>query len=115
MQPYFFPYIGYFQLIHAVDRFFLYDNLDYSTGGWMSRNRILVVGGEPTFLSVPINDAKSPGLSATPSWSRVFAGDVICSARSSATTRRVPYFREARLELSAMASRSRLQAQSGLS
>ena len=56
MQPYFFPYIGYFQLIEAVDRFFLYDNLDYSKGGWISRNRILVVDREPTFLTIPILD-----------------------------------------------------------
>ena len=27
MQPYFFPYIGYFQLIHSVDTFVLYDNI----------------------------------------------------------------------------------------
>lgn len=54
MQPYFFPYIGYFQLIHAVDRFFLYDHLDYSRGGWVSRNRILETGRGPSWISVPI-------------------------------------------------------------
>lgn len=41
MQPYFFPYIGYFQLIHAVDAFVVYDDVNYIKGGWINRNRIL--------------------------------------------------------------------------
>lgn len=41
MQPYFFPYIGYFQLISAVDRFVLYDDVNYIKGGWINRNLIL--------------------------------------------------------------------------
>ncbi|MCK9544908.1 MAG: WbqC family protein [Novosphingobium sp.] len=40
MQPYFFPYIGYFQLINAVDVFILYDDVTYIKGGWIARNRI---------------------------------------------------------------------------
>ena len=40
MQPYFFPYLGYFQLIAAADRFLLYDNLNYMRQGWVHRNRI---------------------------------------------------------------------------
>lgn len=59
MQPYFFPYIGYFQLIHAVDRFFLYDNLDFSSGSWMNHNRILVVGRLPTSFSAPVRQRKA--------------------------------------------------------
>ncbi len=46
MQPYFFPYIGYWQLIHAVDRFVIYDDVNYIKGGWINRNRILI-NGEP--------------------------------------------------------------------
>ena len=42
MQPYFFPYIGYFQLINAVDKFVVYDNLKFTKKGWIHRNRILV-------------------------------------------------------------------------
>jgi hypothetical protein len=38
MQPYLFPYLGYFQLIHAVDRFVLLDDAAYSKGGWINRN-----------------------------------------------------------------------------
>ena len=41
MQPYFFPYIGYFQLIHAVDKFVIYDDVTYIKQGWINRNRIL--------------------------------------------------------------------------
>lgn len=42
MQPYFFPYIGYFQLMNAVDEFVVYDNIEYTKKGWINRNRILV-------------------------------------------------------------------------
>jgi hypothetical protein len=41
MQPYFLPYIGYFQLIGAVDLFIVYDNIKYTKKGWINRNRIL--------------------------------------------------------------------------
>jgi len=42
MQPYFFPYIGYFQLINAVDKFVIYDNVNFIKKGWINRNRILL-------------------------------------------------------------------------
>lgn len=42
MQPYFFPYIGYFQLISVVDTFVFYDDVQYIKGGWINRNRILI-------------------------------------------------------------------------
>lgn len=50
MQPYFFPYIGYFQGISAVDKYILYENLDYIKEGWMHRNRILIKNGAPTYI-----------------------------------------------------------------
>ena len=40
MQPYFLPYIGYFQLINSVDKFVLYDDIKYTKKGWINRNRI---------------------------------------------------------------------------
>lgn len=46
MQPYLFPYLGYFQLIHAVDEFVLYDDVSYIKGGWINRNFILGPGGK---------------------------------------------------------------------
>jgi hypothetical protein len=42
MQPYLFPYIGYFQLINAVDIFVVYDDVQYIKGGWINRNRVLI-------------------------------------------------------------------------
>src|SRR5215470_13770625 len=41
MQPYFLPYIGYWQLLAAVDRFVVYDNVKYTKKGWINRNRFL--------------------------------------------------------------------------
>jgi len=46
MQPYFLPYIGYFQLINAVDKYMIYDNIQYTKKGWINRNRVLVSGKE---------------------------------------------------------------------
>jgi hypothetical protein len=53
MQPYFMPYIGYFQLIAAVDIFVLYDNIKYTKKGWINRNRMLLSGKEMLF-SLPL-------------------------------------------------------------
>ena len=49
MQPYFLPYIGYFQLINAVDEFVVYDNIQFTKKGWINRNRILVHGRDAYF------------------------------------------------------------------
>lgn len=49
MQPYLFPYIGYFQLIHAVDCFVLFDDVNYIVRGWVNRNRILAGEGDLLF------------------------------------------------------------------
>ena len=38
MQPYFFPYLGYWQLINAVDRFVAYDGDKFINGGWIKKN-----------------------------------------------------------------------------
>jgi hypothetical protein len=53
MQPYFFPYIGYYQLLSAVDEFIVYDNIEFSKKGWVNRNRILVNGAD-VFVSIPL-------------------------------------------------------------
>lgn len=49
MQPYFLPYIGYFQLIRAVDVFVVYDNIQYTKKGWINRNRFLLDGSDAVF------------------------------------------------------------------
>lgn len=53
MQPYFMPYIGYFQLIAAVDVFIVYDNIKYTKKGWINRNRMLANGADAIF-SLPL-------------------------------------------------------------
>lgn len=59
MQPYFFPYIGYFQLIAAVDQFIVYDNIKYTKKGWINRNRMLQ-NGKDVMFSLPLkNDSDS--------------------------------------------------------
>jgi hypothetical protein len=42
MQPYLFPYIGYFQLINLVDKFVIYDDVNYINKGWINRNNIII-------------------------------------------------------------------------
>jgi hypothetical protein len=58
MQPYVFPYIGYFQLLHAVDRFVIYDDVSFIKQGWINRNRILI-GGQASYFTVPLANASS--------------------------------------------------------
>jgi hypothetical protein len=53
MQPYFMPYIGYFQLINSVDKFIIYDNIQYTKKGWINRNRILV-NGKDQLITLPL-------------------------------------------------------------
>ena len=53
MQPYFMPYIGYFQLIAAVDLFIVYDNIKYTKKGWINRNRMLQ-NGKDVMFSLPL-------------------------------------------------------------
>lgn len=75
-QPYFFPYLGFYQLVSAVDRFIIYDNLNYIQYGWINRNRFLVVRGEPTYFNA-VTENSSPNrkiceikLSAKSNWRR---------------------------------------------
>ena len=53
MQPYFLPYVGYFQLINAADLFIVYDNIKYTKKGWINRNRFLLNGKDAVF-SIPL-------------------------------------------------------------
>jgi WbqC-like protein family len=54
MQPYFFPYLGYFDLIHACDRFLLFDTAQYIRHGWVNRNRILHPTHGWKYMIVPL-------------------------------------------------------------
>ena len=56
MQPYFLPYIGYWQLIHAVDKFVILDDVQYITKGWVNRNKI-IVNGKENWITIPLKNA----------------------------------------------------------
>ena len=56
MQPYLLPYIGYFQLINAVDTFVIYDDVTYIKKGWINRNNILI-NGKANMFTFPIINA----------------------------------------------------------
>jgi hypothetical protein len=71
-QPYLFPYLGYFQLIHAVDTFVFLDDVAFRKQGWINRNRILI-DGSPRFFSVPLSRASSfKPINQTPIDQRLF-------------------------------------------
>jgi hypothetical protein len=54
MQPYFLPYIGYWQLINAVDKYVIYDDVNYIKGGWINRNNILLNKQKFLFTLIPL-------------------------------------------------------------
>lgn len=56
MQPYFFPYIGYFQMIKSVETFVFYDDVNYINRGWINRNKILFNGKE-LLITLPLKEA----------------------------------------------------------
>lgn len=56
VQPYLFPYIGYFQLINAVDKFIFYNDVNFIKKGWINRNQILI-NGQANLFSVPLKKA----------------------------------------------------------
>lgn len=93
MQPYFFPYIGYFHLIDSVDLFIVYDNIKYTKKGWINRNRVLMNGKDVT-LSLPLR-SDSDGLDIR---ERELALDFNCEKlvnRLIGAYGRAPYFQEA--------------------
>ncbi|HAF96499.1 MAG: hypothetical protein A2X34_01295 [Elusimicrobia bacterium GWC2_51_8] len=92
MQPYFFPYIGYFQLISSVDLFVLYDNIKYAKKGWINRNRMLQNGKDMIF-SLPLKrDSDSLDVRG-----RELATDFDCTkflSQIRGAYLRAPYFKE---------------------
>jgi hypothetical protein len=57
MQPYFFPYLGYFQLIAQSDVFVFRDDVQYIKAGWINRNRILDASGREAWITLPVTAA----------------------------------------------------------
>ncbi|SEJ29088.1 WbqC-like protein family protein [Myroides marinus] len=58
MQPYFLPYIGYIQLINAVDKFVIYDDVNYIKGGWINRNNLLL-NNQKFLFTVPLEGSSA--------------------------------------------------------
>jgi hypothetical protein len=58
MQPYFLPYIGYWQLMNAVDKYVIYDDVNFIKGGWVNRNNLLM-NGKPCLFSIPLSGGSS--------------------------------------------------------
>ncbi|WP_292521851.1 WbqC family protein [Methanoculleus sp.] len=95
MQPYLFPYLGYFQLIKAVDTFVVFDDVQYIKRGWINRNQIqlnrnpylFTFGVKKDTMTRPINQ-------------RFYAEDTYYAARDdflktlSRSYRKAPYFKE---------------------
>ena len=93
MQPYFLPYIGYFQLMSVVDKFVLLDDVNFINRGWINRNRI-AVNGEPYWMTLPLIKASQNRLINEieifddAAWKRKILRTVELSYR------RAPYFTE---------------------
>ena len=98
MQPYFFPYIGYFQLIAAVDLFVVYDNIKYTKKGWINRNRMLQNGKDAVF-SLPAQEAtRTSSMCASESWRAGFRPRQLLN-QIEAAYRRAPVLRARRSPL----------------
>lgn len=65
MQPYFFPYLGYFQLIASVERGVVFDTVQYTRKSWMNRNRILDGKGGWQYINVPVSTTLGTSIQAT--------------------------------------------------
>ena len=92
MQPYLFPYIGYFSLIRNTDHFVFFDTPQYIRKGWINRNRIMKIGGGDIYFTVPvekshknvaINEVK---ISYSEAWERKLMGQF------SLYKKRAPYY-----------------------
>ena len=59
MQPYFFPYIGYFQLINLVDKWVVLDNVQHIRRGWINRNRVLSPNLDKGWRYINVNLVKN--------------------------------------------------------
>mgnify|MGYP001772597233 CR=1 FL=1 len=58
MQPYFFPYIGYWQLIYAADTFIIFDVVQFIWKGWINRNRVLKENGGWKYITIPVKHSR---------------------------------------------------------
>ena len=93
MQPYFLPYIGYWQLLAAVDTYVVYDDVNFIKGGWINRNRVLVQG-VPRYINVqmtgssPFKLIKDVGVNPSEVWRKKLLSTIRMSYA------KAPYFTE---------------------
>lgn len=94
MQPYFLPYIGYWQLMHHVDIFVVYDDIEYTKKGWINRNRFLV-NGQPETFTLPLKkDSDFLSVSERRLSEGFSVEKVKVMRRMEAAYRNAPYFQE---------------------
>lgn len=93
MQPYVFPYIGYFQLIEATDTIVFYDDVNYIKRGWINRNRILM-NGDAFLFTVPVEKISQNKLilEIKPIVDPKFRGKLFSQVKSA--YRKAPYYKE---------------------
>ena len=86
MQPYFFPYIGYFQLMANVDTFVVFDDVSFINRGWINRNRINV-NGSAHMITMPLRQASQNRLICARSIRAMHVRRIsrVCSRSSSAS------------------------------
>ena len=94
MQPYFFPYVGYFSLMEYADRFVFFDTPQYINRGWVNRNRLMTAAGDPVYMTVPVRKApretaiRNMLIDDTQNWREKIYGQL------SAYKKRAPRFRD---------------------
>lgn len=93
MQPYLFPYLGYFQLLAAVDRFVILDDVNFINKGWINRNRLLI-NGKPCMFTIPLEQAsqnkliKDIKITQYNRWAKKFLKSIEMSYK------KAPYYKE---------------------
>ena len=93
MQPYILPYLGYWQMITAVDKFVLFDDVNYIVRGWINRNNILL-NNQPHMITLPLEGASSfKKINEIPVTSDMKAREKLCKSISMAYTK-APYFKD---------------------
>jgi len=94
MQPYFLPYIGYWQLMHNVDVFVVYDDIEYTKKGWINRNRFLMNGKHQTFTLPLKKDSDFLDVDQRQLADNVSAEKAKLMRRLEASYCRAPFFKE---------------------
>lgn len=94
MQPYFLPYLGYWQLMNAVDTYVVYDDVNYIKRGWINRNRILI-NGQASYINIPLLKASQNKLI-----NEIFLNDDRSMMKKSIKSiemvyKKAPYFKDA--------------------